>query len=357
RWAPSGDNEQPWRFEIIDHDHVVIHAHDTRDWCVYDLDGSASQRALGMLLETIDIAASGEGLKAVFKRREEHGERAPLVDVTLSQDSESRVSELLPYIKARVTQRRPLSTTPLTTAQKQGLEQSVGKGYRVLWLEGPQQRRAVTRLLFRNAHLRLTMEEAYHVHKQTIEWGVQFSEERIPEPAVGADPATMKIMCWALQSWQRVKMLNRFFAGTWLPRLQMDVLPGFRCAAHFVIYATQPSKHIDQWIAGGRAAQRFWLTATQLGLQFQPEMTPIIFSAYDRDGRQFSTDPRKLRAASVLRTQLDVLIGDDINASAIFMGRLGTGPTPMARSIRKPLQKLRTKGPDSAHAHPTQELT
>ena len=44
-------------------------------------------------------------------------------------------------------------------------------------------------------------------------------------------------MRWGLQSWDRVKMLNRFFAGTWLPRLQMDLLTGLRCAAHFVIVA------------------------------------------------------------------------------------------------------------------------
>ena len=108
-----------------------------------------------------------------------------MIDVTLSQASAKEAGKLFPYIKTRVTQRRPLSTTPLTAEQKQHLEESVGAGYRVLWLEGAQQRRAVAGLLFRNAHIRLMMEEAYEVHKQTIEWGVQFSEDRIPEPAVG----------------------------------------------------------------------------------------------------------------------------------------------------------------------------
>lgn len=34
RWAPSGDNTQPWRFEIVSDDHIAIHGSDTRDWCV-----------------------------------------------------------------------------------------------------------------------------------------------------------------------------------------------------------------------------------------------------------------------------------------------------------------------------------
>ena len=30
RWAPSGDNTQPWRFEIAGEGHIVVHGHDTR---------------------------------------------------------------------------------------------------------------------------------------------------------------------------------------------------------------------------------------------------------------------------------------------------------------------------------------
>jgi len=51
RWAPSGDNMQPWRFKLLDNSHFDIHGFDTRKHCVYDLNGHASQLALGMLLE------------------------------------------------------------------------------------------------------------------------------------------------------------------------------------------------------------------------------------------------------------------------------------------------------------------
>ena len=58
RWAPSGDNTQPWRFEILDDRRFVVHGFDTRDWCLYDIDGRPSQIALGALLENIAIAGS-----------------------------------------------------------------------------------------------------------------------------------------------------------------------------------------------------------------------------------------------------------------------------------------------------------
>ena len=58
RWAPSGDNTQPWRFEVVDPRHVVVHGFDTRSHCVYDLDGHPSQLSLGALLESMALAAS-----------------------------------------------------------------------------------------------------------------------------------------------------------------------------------------------------------------------------------------------------------------------------------------------------------
>jgi hypothetical protein len=44
--------------------------------------------------------------------------------------------------------------------------------------------------MFRNAKLRLTMPEAHRVHKAVIEWNARYSEDRMPDQALGADPMT-----------------------------------------------------------------------------------------------------------------------------------------------------------------------
>lgn len=341
RWAPSGDNEQPWRFQIIDELSAVIHSHDTRDWCVYDLDGSSSQIAVGAMLETAAIAASNEGMCLQWQRRPDTADTSLVFDVQLQADSAVSPSPLLPFIAQRTTQRKPLATDPLTTAQKSALEAAVGDGYRVIWLEGASMRRRVAKLLFHNAHIRLTTPEAFAVHRQNIEWGVRYSEEKLPEQALGVDLLTRKIMRWAMQSWTRVQFMNRFFAGTWLPRLQMDLLTALRCGAHFVIVADAPASSVDEIIAGGAAVQRFWLEATRQNLQFQPEMTPLIFSRYVENGLQFTRVASEARLAQELAAELDIILGPQQSAQQrIFMGRLGAGPAPRSRSIRKPLASL-----------------
>lgn len=347
RWAPSGDNEQPWRFEILGDDRFLVHANDTRDWCVYDLDGSSSQIAVGALLENIAIAASGEGLRAQFTRRSDIPDTAAIIDVSLTPEGSPRPHHLLPYIKTRVTQRLAFSTQSLSSHQKSVLESAVGDGYRVIWIEGGKGRAKMAKLLFHNAHIRLTTPEAFEVHKKNIEWGVKFSEDRLPEHALGLDAPTRKIMRWALQNWQRVKFLNRYLAGTWLPRLQMDFSTGLRCAAHFVIIAEKPLSSIDDYIAGGRAMQRFWLEATRLGLQFQPEMTPLIFSRYQAQGRHFTTVSSEQVLAAKLAGRLGDILQDDGNAlQRVYMGRVGFGPSPESRSIRPSLEKLIITGRD-----------
>ena len=320
----------------------MVHGHDTCDWCLYDLDGRASQIALGALLETISIAASREGLEASFEQRKDSPESNPVIDVHLTRDDQCQPSSLLPHVKARVTQRRPFTTKTLGAENKRQLEAVLDAGYEVVWIEGHKRRWHMAKLLWRSAWIRLTTREGYEVHRKTIDWGVQFSEDRIPEPAVGADPLTMKIMRWALESWGRVKFLNRFAAGTWLPRLQMDLLTGYCCGAHFIIADKKPLESVSDYLHGGRMVQRFWLQAHRLGLQFQPEMTPLIFSRYVANGLEFTESVAAFkRAESVSATLLDDFLQADKDCNQlVFMGRLGFGSSPTSRSVRKRVKSL-----------------
>src|SRR5687768_10187586 len=148
RWAPSGDNTQPWRFEIVDERHLVVHAFDTRDHCVYDLDGHPSQIALGALLETLSIAASTHGMEAEFRRRPESSDLNPEYMVELVPNSQLPPHPLLSAVKCRSVQRRPMRTQSLTQSQKAALQDAVGDLYRVSWFEGRGQRWQFAKLMF-----------------------------------------------------------------------------------------------------------------------------------------------------------------------------------------------------------------
>jgi nitroreductase len=344
RWAPSGDNTQPWRFEVVDEHHVVIHGHDTRSHCVYDLDGHPSQMSIGALIENAAIAATAHGLGMTASRRPDTAETEPTFDLRFHADPALQRSPLVPFIPWRSVQRRPLSRRPLTQVESTALAASVGNGYQVLWLASAADRRRAAWLLYASAELRLTMPEAYEVHRAIIQWGARFSVDRVPSQALGADALSVQFMRFGMRSWDRIRWLNRFAAGTVLPRLQLDLLPRLCCAAHYAIVADRPPVTIDDHVAAGRAMQRFWLTATQLGLQAQPEVTPLVFARYARTGRQFTSVPGRMELATRIERRLDALLSGQ-SARAVWFGRVGAGERAQARSERLPLSALLGPGP------------
>lgn len=339
RWAPSGDNTQPWRFRIVSPVEAVIHTFDTRQHCVYDLTGRPSQIAVGALLETARIAASAQRMRAETERLPTADEERLQFRLWLVADGTIQPSPLVPFIETRCTHRRPFSRRPLTRTEKTALEASVEAPYRLVWFEG-RQRWQVARLLYRSSEIRLKIPEAYAVHRDVIEWHAKISETKIPDHAVGLDPVGLALMRWAMKNWTRTRILSTYLGGTLLPRLQLELLPGLNCGAHVMICAPEPAATVDACVQAGAAVQRFWLTAEQLGLRHQPEMTPLIFAGYHREGRKFSTHVRAADWAGKVRRQLAALAGESSAACAVWIGRVGAGSPPSARSVRRPLSSL-----------------
>ncbi|XPF93402.1 ThiF family adenylyltransferase [Colwellia sp. RE-S-Sl-9] len=337
RWAPSGDNTQCWKFQLINDISFVVIANDTRDSVVYDLDGHSSHVAHGALLETIEIAASQFGFSVDIKS--DYADDTQLkFHVSLIKNATIDVSKLAPYIKTRTVQRRPMGTQPLTAAEKAQLEQEVPDGYKIKWFESKEDKLAIAKLNFCNAKTRLTMYEAYKVHKEIIDWNKQYSETKIPEQALGVDWLTARMMQWLFKSWGRVKFANTYLAGTLLPRLQLDFIPSLKSSAHFAIIAEKAPKTIEEYITVGRILQRVWLTATKLQLGFQPEQTPVIFSRYIDNEIRFTEDINVINNANKGKALFESIFEQANNT--VFLARLGRSTAPKSRSIRKPLDDL-----------------
>jgi hypothetical protein len=146
-------------------------------------------------------------------------------------------------------------------------------------------------------------------------------------------------MRWVMQSWERVDFMNRYLAGTLAPRLQLDLVPGLRCAAHFAIVAPKTPETLEDYLRAGRAMQRLWLTSTRLGLGLQPEMTPLIFARYVRAGIPFTKSTSVERLARACSEKFKQLMGAETE-QAVFVGRIGESPLPASRSLRLDLKDL-----------------
>jgi hypothetical protein len=298
----------------------------------------------GMLLESIRIAASRQGRVSEWSYEASSG---PFhrIRVHLPRVPSTVADPLYSFLFLRSVDRRPFGFGGLTESQKQSLMGSVGDTLSVTWHEPLTERWRFSRLSARATDIRLRIPETFRVHQRVIDWQHKFSSVGIPFGAIGLDAMTLKIMKWAMRDgWSRMDRLNRW-VGTTGAAIQLDYVPGLASAAFFSLRLTEalpsaPPARTVALLRAGTAVQRFWLTATRLGLAMQPSLATLIFAYYGRTDEGFTTDAKAKAKAQRLNAAVTEALGN--LDRVVFLGRLGKRRTslPGARSIRLPISEL-----------------
>jgi molybdopterin/thiamine biosynthesis adenylyltransferase/nitroreductase len=344
RWAPSGDNSQPWRFHIEYDEAVTVRIRNEGGANVYEYaNGQPTLLSAGHLLESMRIAAARFGRRMEWSQS---GERGGSLDIKVRFPRQPglRPDPLESFVKLRSVDRASYKTDALTPAQKAAMAEALGPDLVIDWFESRGQRWKFSRLYGLATDIRLRCREAYDVHRRMIDWDNHFSPHGLPAGAIGLDSVTRRMMRWALEDWSRVERMN--LLGTGAARLQLDILPGMACAGHFTISWREPRvapPTAEELLNAGQRLQRFWLTATRFGLALQPSLAPLAFATYAVTGTRFTEAPKLLAKAEKLAVELGRVTGHEVDA-LVFMGRIGYPKTtrPVSRSHRLPLADLIT---------------
>ncbi len=347
RWTPSGDNNQPWRFEPTGEHSVRVHLHDQRSDDVYDFDGRPSILSCGMLLETMRLAATREARRLEF-RAVSTSDDQHRIDVTFPEGP-VHPDPLADFILARSVDRRPYRLATFTEKQQRELEAALDSELEIRWLKTPRERMRFAMINARATAIRLRLPEAASVHSKILELDRTSCEYGIPVSALGLSPVMRGLIRAIHKQPEMATSLTRI-VGAGLPALEFDLIPGLFCSSHFLITTRSPLGQdefsgIAPILEAGMSLQRFWLRATSLGLALHPSMAPLCFAYYAEHGRTFESAPEcNARAASVLRElrELTSRASPRISDHFVFAGRLGLAPevVPQGRSLRRPLTEL-----------------
>ncbi len=339
RWAPSGDNAQPWSFDLVDDNHIILKVtHQPGN--VYEYrEGEPTLISVGALLENIDIAARSAGQKLVWKllpKIEEGGHR---ISLAFEDEIPHPDDRLVTEIEKRTVDRRPYRLKKLTENQKSHLGEALRPGLSLRWYEGVSERLMLARLCSSATDIRLRIPETFQIHNEVVDWDRDLSPTGIPAKALGLDALTLKLMRWSMRRRSRTELANRlgspFFAS-----LQMDILPGLFSSGYFSFSIQNREKNpetaILQILDVGRSLQRFWLTASRLGLVIQPCVAVLAFAHYGAAGVPFTVMERSQQAAAALAIRARELLGSP--NQVVFLGRIGSPRSPIvSRSVRRAL--------------------
>ena len=304
--------------------------------------GEPTWLAAGMLLETMSIAATAWQRQMVC---EQGSSEAPhSMTVRFLPSTKPDVDPLLSFLTLRSVGRYPYRRRALSVEEKKALQSCLSDDVAIDWHEGLGPCAHFAKLCAAATAIRLRCPEAFAVHQRMIDWDRAQSPSAIPARATGLSRPTLLLMRWALQRWRRTQWVNRL-GGTFGAALQIDYLPGIRSAAYLVLRrapenAGRPADAAEL-MAIGRDIQRFWLTATRLGLAMQPVLATLAFADYGERQIQFSKEPGLSRRAERLAGAFRQAIGVS-SQEVVFIGRIGepSPRLPIHRSSRRPLAEL-----------------
>jgi sulfur-carrier protein adenylyltransferase/sulfurtransferase len=346
RWAPSGDNNQPWRFELTGPQSFRVHLRDSADHDIYDYrDGEPSLLSGGMLLENVRIAASAQSRTMEWHHEGSEGHEHRIA-VSLEHSPSVPPDPLTPFIWTRSVDRRPFQFGGLNADQRGALAAALGGSLQVGWHESLGERLQAARLGSIATGIRLTIPETYAIHREVVDWTRRHSPTGIPSGALGLDRLTLGVMRWAMVDRKRFALVNRVLGGRFLAALQMDYLPAICSGAFFTLAGNGTPPNAGErgtyLLSAGQAIQRFWLTAARLGLAIQPALATLIFTQKGLEDAQFTENRGARRQAAVLARRFQALFPSAPVDRMLFLGRIGVpwSAVPIARSTRRPLSEL-----------------
>lgn len=335
--APSGGNCQPWRFVYADGWLRCIHDVE-RSRTMLDFQHRASYMAFGAVAENIELAAAGMGLATELEAFPRPDDPTEVCRMRFHVAPEPRVSPLLEQVARRVTNRRLGERQPLPAGAAEALchaaEERGGRLQLVTDAAGLDELGAI---IGRGERLRMLSRAMHADMMREIRWSTEDAErtrDGLELATLELTPTDLAVMR-LLSSWPLMETTAALGGGDGLERPSHKAI----AAASAVGLVTAPGSSPTDCFASGRAVQRVWLTATALGLGFQP-MSALLYVfarlAHGAEGLS-AAEVEELRA---LRRRLDAVIEREDGRVEALMFRLAVAGPPTARALRRDVSEI-----------------
>lgn len=327
--APSPDNNQPWKFRGTESGLDVYMDPDrslpSDEASMFDL------TAIGATIENAVLAAAENGYLAdvVCHELNEPTSLGKQPIATLTLRSGSTPEPLYDAIGERCTCRKPYSSEPLDPSLLQQLTNSVSsfENVQVDWITDPGDKKRFGKLIATTDSLRFRT-PAFHaeLYRQ-----LRFKPSEVESTRDGLDVRTLELppgvttMLRVLKSWSVMQLVHTL---RMTPLLTMPSKASVQRSGAIAVISV-PTVSTENFLTGGRAIQRLWLSATQADLSMHPLGSLPIFLL------QSNPDPAFRKTIDNARKETDTLLpglGDRVIQLAF---RLGQSGPPSQRSLRR----------------------
>jgi hypothetical protein len=340
--APSAGNMQPWKFHWSNNRLLLLHDV-SRSYSALDPDHRIAHIALGACMENVILKAHSLGLEVITRT---DGAPHPLLasfsfqTTRLNGQEAHDLDHLVEHIGMRCTNRKVTAHSPLPTAIREELLAAASSitGTRGTIFQEAEQLAELASICGIAERIRVLNPTG---HREFFGHELRWNEEEAQRTRDGLDLATLEIgpkdvAGLRVASDPRTRALLEAWGGG--RNLEQMAVNSIRNSSAVLLLSISGDT-TQARLAGGRAAERAWLSATGSGWSVHPISAPIFLTHVLRyDLNEFAEhESRELSDLKMRMDHLFQLPGED---QPLFMFRISKAGSPSTRSLRSDIKQL-----------------
>lgn len=330
-YAPSGENCQPWRFQVKDNIVNIFNVPEN-DQSIYNYQQFGSFIAHGALLENMSISAGKNGYQMEVELFPDSNQPNLVATAVFTQRTIYEDAPLYPFIQERCTNRKKYSGKTLTTQLKSELATTSKKnGGKIMFLDDREKMPILGKAAALNEEIIFENKSLHDFFYKHILW------KKNEQDATGFYIKSLEFLpqqlpiVKLLKNWKILVLMNKFFKISKV--IARDNAKKYASSGTF--FALTLHENTEKgYVMLGREFQRLWLTATKEGLALQPCTGILFFNARIRSGDQSVFTKSHINEIREACSHIENAFGtkDQIG----MFGRIGYANPPSGRATRKP---------------------
>jgi tRNA A37 threonylcarbamoyladenosine dehydratase len=340
--APSYGNKQPWKW-LLHKKGLYLFFDKTAGVSFMDGDNFQAYISHGAAIENVVIMAGELGYKVDWR----------LFPLTKEKDlvgifefhkttKKNKDASLAKYIIRRYTNRKSGKEAEVKEQILHKLAESIAnvEGASVSFVTDKEKITEIGKIVGTAERIRLLHPLAHHEYFTDI---VKWSDKQKEPITEGVDFKTLELPP-AIETAFRVlshagvaNLLNQWQKGIAFEKLSSSITS----SSSAIGLISMPGNTLKDWINGGMAGEKMWLTATKNSLAFQPICLPLSFLKQLSNNLGSKTFSEKnISELKAIKTQLSLIFSELNKREGVFLFRLFEAEEPLTRSLRKPLKDV-----------------
>jgi hypothetical protein len=338
--APSGENCQPWRFEVGE-SQIRLFNHPESDQSLYNFRQRGSLISHGAVLENMAIAGAGLGYKFKFDLFPDEGE--PNLVALITWEKVSRQADpLASAITRRITNRKEFKMDPLAADDRVALEKAAasvkGGGAELKFITDRPTIDRLAKALSTNERVLFENKFLHHFFFDHIRWTkaedtINPSGFFLPTLELSAPEAKGFSL---FKNWPVVAVLKHLGLGK---KVGAANLAKYRAASALLAFSLPAAAGEADFVNLGRMMERVWLTATNHQFWLQPATGVLFINQRLSAGDSAHLNPKQKNLIKEAYREIEKDFGwAGQNKVITLLFRLGHGEPPSAQASRYALE-------------------